>query len=141
MAKSKLNVRLLRRIQRKILAEPAQFQMGQYFATEVNGIDLPREKIPNCGTAACIAGWAVALSEHRKPSRYIRLIERNSTTIKKACKALGINNDPTRVSRLFIHSFWPSNLYARWYRAITLKQRAKVAVAAIDQFIKDDGKW
>ena len=52
-----MNVELLRRIQKEILEEPLRINMDKwaYCPDET-------EDPPPCGTVACIAGWAIALS-------------------------------------------------------------------------------
>ena len=57
---------LLDRVCEQILKEPKQFQMDAFFATANGMADTP-EVIPNCGTAACIAGWAIALHDGLNP--------------------------------------------------------------------------
>lgn len=52
----KLNVKLLRRIQRHIVAEPRRYEQSVY------GDTVTGKKAPTCGTQGCIAGWAVFLS-------------------------------------------------------------------------------
>ena len=56
-----MNIRLLRRIQKQILKEPRQFHMEGLYTN-----NLPW-KIPNCGTAACIFGWGIALKAELSP--------------------------------------------------------------------------
>jgi hypothetical protein len=55
-----MNTKLLLRVKARILKEPKQFQMYAWF------LNNPTE-IPNCGTAACIAGWVISLGTKHKP--------------------------------------------------------------------------
>src|SRR5712671_5400107 len=58
--KSKLNVALLRKVKRHMLADPRRLQMSQ-------ALYVTRGKnAPHCGTVGCIAGWVVALSRAKK---------------------------------------------------------------------------
>lgn len=132
----KLNVKLLQRVKRKILSEPKQFVMGHWFIddlSEANGdsSDLPRKTIPNCGTAACIAGWTIALGSKQKPSK---ARDHGKYPSDEAATLLGI--DPNGQDDLFGLSGWGS-FREPWYKAKTFKGRAKVAARRIDAFIKD----
>src|SRR4051812_24586244 len=74
MKQPKLNVRLIRRIQKHILEEPRRFFMkailaigvpGSHEWDEVKGGWNPSDlsdTVPPCGTAACLAGWTGLLS-------------------------------------------------------------------------------
>jgi hypothetical protein len=65
MKKLKMNTQLLQKVKQNILDHPDQFYMGGFFsAYTANG------KAGGCGTAACIAGWAVYL--HRRYSSLAR---------------------------------------------------------------------
>lgn len=64
-----MNVKLLRRIIKAIKKEPGQFDMRSWFTRQ--------RGIPNCGTAACIGGWAVALTKRANPEK-ARLASKNS---------------------------------------------------------------
>ena len=56
--KSKLNVRLLRRIQKKITKHPELFDMSSW------------SHETSCGTSCCIGGWALILSGVAKPGGF-----------------------------------------------------------------------
>jgi hypothetical protein len=132
--KQKLNVRLLRRIQRRILKEPRQFQMDDlYSATD----DFGKEVTANCGTAACIAGWAVALSSGISP-REASILDSTGqqNTWGLAVKKLGLESGRP----LFLVYEWPGKFWAAYERAKTNRQQAKVAVARIEHFIKTKGE-
>lgn len=73
-----MNVPLLRKIQKHILAEPRRVNMGvglfQYLdppvylsPVEIGAPDW-RQLIPPCGTVGCIAGWATILSGATAPA-------------------------------------------------------------------------
>lgn len=128
-----MNVKLLRRIQEKILAEPRQFNMGSYFLSnrDIRNFLLPNPEIPNCGTAACIAGWALALASNRKPSE----CEDSKANMIFSIKVLDLDIDSGR--RLFHFVCWPE-VY-QLMRAEGTKKYAEQAVARIDHFIKTKG--
>ena len=91
-----MNTKLLRRIQKQILKEPRQFDMIGLFNTT-----LPW-KIPNCGTAACIAGWALCLSKHVTPE----IADRSGlATLINAQRLLRLRQ--SEATRLFFLEGWP----------------------------------
>jgi hypothetical protein len=123
--KTKLNVRLLRRIQKQILKEPRQFQMPRMFDY--------RPAIPNCGTAACIAGWAYTFSlKNATPERArqsaVRLVRTSALDI--AQEKLGL--DIYQAHRLFNYSQWP-------FKFNLDSNNPKQAVARIEHFINTEG--
>lgn len=130
-----MNVRLLRRIQKRILAEPLQFQMGHWFTARGDWSDFidghAPEMIPNCGTAACIAGWAVTLDLHKKPSE----VEVNSIE-PRARRLLKLTLE--QALRLFIINQWPQEFSGDW-AILTPRQKARRAVQRIDYFIMTKG--
>ena len=85
-------------------------------------------KIPNCGTAACIAGWAIALhvglspaeaEDHRHPNS-AKILELNAYEWDRLC--------------------WDYNWPKRFQGGKSPETRAKRAVARIDAFIASKGK-
>lgn len=91
----KLNVRLLRRIQRHILAEPRRLDMASW-AYHCVGTkkELAALEMPSCGTRACIAGWAVALGSPAKKTRQRAMLGDDSVDYYKVAKRLlGLTDD------------------------------------------------
>lgn len=131
-----LNVRLLNRVKRQILKEPKQFQMDSYFDTAGHYSDTA-DKIPNCGTAACIAGWALALDKGITPEQAKgKVLNYRTLTGERADRILGARGAGWK---LFNDCAWPESFRDEWRRLTKLKQwkrRAKVAAARIDHFIK-----
>lgn len=136
-AKSKLKpktIKLLRQIKRKILAEPRQFVMGGYFKQHV------RWKIPNCGTAACIAGHALALRIKANPAK-ARDVFTGWEQSTVAAKYLGL--DTQQADNLFHVSHWPRRFKKdAWEDSSdfdssgTAISNAKRAARRIEHFIK-----
>lgn len=140
----KINVRLLRRIQREIKAEPRRFVMFTF-------VDVSDAVAP-CSTAACIAGSAMlldAIDTGRAPGWKqagikINQIKKCSTFETRACEILGL--DRTQGCRLFFTSEWPQvfrtpfELLER-LQATTAVRRKMAAIAnrRIDHFIKTKG--
>lgn len=130
--KTKLNVKLLRKIQKHILAEPKRFIMGWWNEKSSPGEPLNDfemcSTIPKCGTAACIGGWALILSGENP--------DLMRSVSKAAGALLGIENDAA--NRLFDSYAWP-NRFRRFRELKSPAARVKVAVARIDHFIKTNG--
>jgi hypothetical protein len=131
---TKLNVRLLRKIQRHILEEPKRFIMGDVIAQGepgeyVEDCDLEWE-MPRCGTTACIAGWALFLGGAR-----------NNNSLGDAADLLGLNIPAIRdgAGSLFYVGGWPKKFYDAWVAAKTPRGRARVAARRIDFFIATKG--
>jgi hypothetical protein len=63
-----MNVPLLRKVKKHILAEPRRLEMNNW------AVNVDEEEAP-CGTQACIAGWAVilgkGLTNNKKREKYI----------------------------------------------------------------------
>jgi hypothetical protein len=123
-----MNVRLLRKIQKHILAEPRRFAMGIVDKRGIAG-DSERikpdeynafnpyedgQKFPDCGTMGCIMGWGRILGG-RKYDR--------SQMWNKLCSA----------------SSWPERFRASYKRAKTPLTRARIAARRIDHFIATKG--
>jgi hypothetical protein len=136
--KPKLNVRLLRKIQRYILKEPRRLVMSRLILKK--GDPLPEDHnddFGKCGTAACIAGWALLLSG-RKPFKGERGEENDAGT---AAKVLGVKyetcgNSDHPGNKLFWVFNWPYKFRIRYNQAKTAFARAKATSLRIDYFIK-----
>lgn len=133
-----MNTRLLREVQKAIVEHPAHFDMG-IFGHGLKADELFHEEPPEsaCGTAACIAGYTVALSAGRTP--------RHGSIATKAARLLGIAYDgglsdfKDEGSRLFYVDEWPARFARRYQRASRNVTRARIASERIDHFIKTEG--
>jgi hypothetical protein len=108
----KLNVRLLNRIKKHILAEPKRYNQAKW-GRQVSDYEFEDNKGPACKTQGCIAGWAVFLSvpKGKWASWWVKasnfnfhlspgVPKREATGIPaKAQKLLGITTD--EAARLF----------------------------------------
>lgn len=142
-------INLLRRVKEQILREPAQFVMGELFTrSEFGTRDLERE-VPHCGTAACIGGWAIALSVGMTPSEaaegQYRGWEEDAATDAwdRACEALGLElwtegEETDRAHQLMSVWGWPRDLREAWEAEQTLEGRARIAAERIDRFIAEE---
>jgi hypothetical protein len=140
-----MNVKLLRTIQRHILAEPKRFRMLDWIEKQTPtdptyiADDSERVSFPKCGTVACIGGWAVLLSK-KKPSE-------TGYEGYRAAKILGLNR-PTGIidraasvdsERLFFTDVWPIDFAVKFRLAKTPEGRARIAAKRIDHFIATKG--
>jgi hypothetical protein len=131
-----MNVELLRKIENHILEEPKRLFMPAFVRRQEYGDSLfatntlVAREYPECGTAACIAGWAVFLNENLKSL--------NSPEIMfKACALLQITTDEGR--RLFLPQEWPLQ-FKRGGTGDGEPETAEVTVDRIEHFIKTGGR-
>jgi hypothetical protein len=118
-----MNVRLLRKIQKHILAEPKRVRM-EVIATE-----------DDCGTVGCIGGWAAILS-NKKPDKF--------GDFKTACRLLGVPL-PTTLCGIYQHQLffthnWPEKFRNAYQTAKTKRGEARVVARRIEHFIKTKGR-
>ena len=100
MKKRKLNVKLIRAIQKKIREVPEQFNMIDWFSSGPG--------IPNCGTAACIAGWAMTI--HWRMSPVLAKQKRFSllSEFGYAMRLIGISRE--QAETVFYSDNWPDEV-------------------------------
>lgn len=129
-----MNIKLLRKIQKAIMQEPEQFDMDYWFQT--------KEGVPNCGTTACIAGWALSLSQKKNPLQVAVTIDKNfglfdySGVRNLAAKVLEITIE--QADNLFIKTHWPRDFRYAYRAAFTngdMFIAADVAYHRINHFI------
>lgn len=148
--KKAMNVKLLRKVKKHVMAKPSRLRMGNWISStnprfdrlvrvaagyfdfsdwiegENNDYGEPsRQKIPDCGTVACIAGWTCALGTRGRLMDGVRYTAQN---------LLGITSP--QADALFYVQNWPTELKQRYIKAKTVRQRAKVAGDMIEHFIK-----
>lgn len=127
-----VSIKRLREIKAQILAEPRQFLMHSYFTESLN-IQKP---IPNCGTAACIAGWAISKAFTRNPDV--------AKSLAGGIEKEGIANNylllnEAQGKRLFHMSRWPDKFTKIGDEREGSPSFAKQAAARIDHFIRTHG--
>lgn len=146
-AKTKLNVELLRKIKKHILAVPRRFAMNHFIIRGEPGrllqnphqgsggetypasLDGAFRKAPACGTVGCIAGWA-AFFTAKNPARI-----NNDNAQKRAAKALGISAEQGKT--LFFTENWPDG--GEGYHFVkTAREKAKLAAERIEEFIQEN---
>ena len=134
-----MNIELLEEVKQHILEEPNRLTMAREIVTEafrfndaLNGAEFDTGEIqlaPPCGTAGCIAGWAVILGHPElKPeeAKYRYDIH------KEAQKLLGVDYDT--LDKLYYTPYWPEP-YKSDLQTTDLQKRAEVTAARIDHFI------
>lgn len=119
-----MNVELLRRVQKQILDEPRQFDMDGWFTQSI----WRGKAIPNCGTAACIGGWAIALSKRMTPSE----ASLSTTRIEETASRI-LDLTYGEAKRLFMFARWPLQFQ------IQPSNNVKQAVDRIEHFIVTHG--
>ena len=112
-----MNIPLLRQIQAQIIQHPESFDMTKW----------------DCGTAACIAGWACRLKGLKMPISSTPI--GNPEIASKAQELLGL--DEKQRPRLFLCLNWPMEFVVM--ENAGSKAQAKAAVARIEAFIESGG--
>jgi hypothetical protein len=142
----KMNVKLLRKVQRHILAVPERYDQDGIIEFGDPGMTYRNDStFPECGTIACIGGWVEVLSAKRP-----RLLAKRKSwggqtflNYKKLGHLLGV--DQGSVSRLVAYSYdsgenaWPAQFRRAYRKAKTQQGRTRVAARRIDHFIKTRG--
>lgn len=133
----KLNVRLIRKVIKHILAEPRRYFQEDTIATGRPGKMIYGEEangtFAKCGTAGCIAGWAYMLSR-KDPDR------NSSEVLAEGRDALGLTSDQADV--LFTgdaRGAWPSPFNQKYGEAKTQRGKARVAARLLEKVIKTNG--
>jgi hypothetical protein len=127
----KVNRKLLRKIRDMIAKRPRQFLMDAFF----DSICQTGEKASHCGTAACIAGWAIVLGRKAKdPAHAAQSVPLRNKAFDVGAKLLGLSQ--YQAGTLFSHYQWPEPFYARLNKATTPRAAANAAVARINHFLK-----
>ena len=129
-----MNTRLLRRVQRQILAEPKRLDMLKLLMRGREAVKCyGKDMLPLCGTVGCIAGWTVELGKGH----------RAKASITAAAKLLRLTDE--QANRLFFfafhcsRSYWPANFEAAYDTATTDEARAQITSDRIDHFIRTKG--
>lgn len=124
-----MNLELLEQVKAAILAEPHLFNMDDFICRG------------SCGTEACIAGWAVKLSdpatfqyaEGLSGTQYT-----NDLVLNAARSALQLRWD--EAARLFWLISWPPSFRSHDHEARSPQDHAQAAANRIDHFIATKGQ-
>lgn len=127
-----MNIPLLRAIQARILAEPDAFRMDTW----------------SCGTAHCIAGWALTLnglkianpgevSGRQTVMGGLSPLAVAATLLELTSWASGL---PSGSSELFFVEEWPRTFREAFETSTSRREKARIAAARIDHFIATEGR-
>lgn len=134
MSESRINVELLERVRDKVRAAPEAYDQTTYRRTE---------PAAPCGTAACIAGWAVTLSGEPLTETANRcvcddpLCLRGTSVAEDARRLLGLL--PEEASVLFRAAparTWPEPFGTLYGLAKSPQARAEVAASYLNWIIE-----
>ena len=131
-----LNVTLLREIQKQILTQPKTFFMADWIRRKehrantyfINPDTQQAVQFEPCGTAGCVAGWAVLLTEKKGEEQ----LNEGGPIQWKAKDLLGLTQDEMA---LFSVAHW-GPLSAAYHSAGSDLCRAVVAAKVIDRLIE-----
>lgn len=138
-----MNVPLLQEIRARIVAEPDAFRMDVW----------------SCGTAHCIAGWALVLNGmtvgNPEEGAVFQRLSDGRRPMPVAAELLGIGHygpdnesfEETESDRLFCTYAWPSDFEERYESyddddkngSLVRRARAQIAAERIDHFIATNG--
>lgn len=153
-----MNVKLLRKIEEHILAEPKRLDMNFFVHKEGlkgNGLYekglLDAARYPACGTMGCIAGWAKLLSTPELISLDVKLplarqkfmeeFRSGGRTIEAIAADL-LEISATQAGRLFYVESWPEEFEEQYNAAEerdNLLEAAATTVARMEWFIETNG--
>ena len=140
----KFNIPMAKRVREQLLRFPDNFNMSSWYEE----IWIPREQgaygqNDNCGTAACIAGWIVALDLAGKqlslpiinpnPMLFRAREKCNNHPEDRAAKLIGLT--VRQAQSLFLQDEWPEPYRQRFNRAEDGNEEAQVAVDYLTSLI------
>lgn len=126
--------KLLLDVKARILKEPEQFNMHSFFSDHS---ETELAKPPNCGTAACIAGWVLSVASKITPAKAWEKYFYSGNKIHPSVMAEDILKiSGKQVSCLFYVGGWPEQFETPYITASTMPAKAKIAAKRIDYFIR-----
>lgn len=155
-----MNVPLLRETQKRIMADPAHFDMDWFLSREDEaGYCYAPTELEPCGTARCIGGEALLAAGAKvrdtgswcgdfvaTPEIVSKVPDGTMDTeseyvvfncAKAAQAVLELSLD--QANRLFYVDMWPSQFSRRYNEADTHELRSQIAAERIDWFIDTNG--
>src|SRR4051812_1129199 len=138
-------VRLLRRVEKRILDNPRRFTMDIYVSDARDWYEHNPTNLPPCGTVACIAGWAMLEDAPAKALRAMTaaqklwMDEQAGGWFRSLLTTHGVRPDsghgyPYR--RIVATSAWPDKYRVAYTNAKSAAGQARVAARRIEHFIK-----
>lgn len=123
-----MNTRLLNQVANAILREPLKFDISTWVDED--------DKSP-CGTTACIAGHAVALSRGYQNLKPLFQLDKRDLIQVFAQEKLGLTE--AQSYRLFQRGLWPEEFADRSRAAKDREEAADIAFWRIQAFIATEG--
>jgi hypothetical protein len=123
-----MNTELLLKVKEAILREPEHFDMADWFRF--------REE---CGTTACIAGWAISIGRNCDNLASAAALADLSDVNNWFHGQLLLELEFPEAERLFMWSEWPLYFRSQYINSETNASRALIAADRIDQFIATNG--
>jgi hypothetical protein len=137
-----MNVELLRKVEAHILEEPKRLYMRTWVkhkdqdgVLRIRGQEGRQRDYPACGTAGCIAGWAVMLSYAESKTPITTVDGDDLGEEARLLLGLGI----FEAHRLFVPLNWPLE-FRQGISDDGEPETAKVAVRRIEHFIETEGR-
>lgn len=127
-----MNKELLLKVADAIEANPAHFDMDDFFQNT------------ECGTTACIAGWALFLESGKEKYDEFFLNHANWTTDygQKLGEAVGIPYYTEEFDHLCMVESWTNTKLRRAYKqAVRPKTKAKIAAQYVRWFVENAGEF
>lgn len=147
----KLNVKLLQKIKKQILAAPETFEMQEFIQKERESYSdetFEGNSWPSCGTVCCIGGWADVFQQMKeKGTRSLKKISTAYRGDLKMAEILGLPYEKWQEGsvygdcKLFYVEDWPEKYQEKWEKARTSRGKARVAADLIDEVCKKGGIW
>lgn len=130
-------VRIVRAMQRAILAEPKLYDQGiaPAFFEAYNG--FKSDLAATCGTACCLAGWAVWASnpDRKSYTQAVKKAAESDSWEMAGAAAIGVTR--AKISNLFtIGECWPEPFGSDFSSSRSDLARAQVAVRRLDYFLQ-----
>lgn len=134
-----MNVRMLRKLEKWIMAEPRRFDMRNWSGNQ----RIINKNKPPCGTVGCLAGMACHM-QGMNLTPGMSEVSKDEYIPGVATKILDLTAG--QAERLFYIAgmhysdiAWPASFAAAYKKAKTPTAKVKVAVARIEHFIKTKG--
>lgn len=127
-----MNIELLLQVKEKILQEPENFGMLDWFGVNSLG--------EQCGTAACIAGHTCLLGGILLGVIYPKVPSEFSAFAPHIYAKRLLQIKSPHADALFVSALWPAQFRDAYSATTDLRIAAKVAAKRIDHFIATEGR-
>lgn len=139
-----MNVKLLEQVKAMILKFPEHVNMDMW---SEGTLIADKQSAPLCGTAGCIAGWALAVEHGALTKEFVM----DNNIAEAAAELLGLLSSGAEIDieamkgfeadRLFYTELWPTEFRLAYYDTPARSSyRGQVVADRIDHFIATGGK-